>query len=216
VANITVGSAWAPAYSQVVTRNNVSYGGGVRARFIYDSLWYMLKGSLGLLGWFNPTVTDIPPGTRQNLPVQFLARQLDWTQPITLNTLAFAPDDVSSEEKELGSIMMEDVWVYYCDIFAESEAISLQLAGDMKDILWGKMSAVGRTFGPTVDILDLDQPGHYKIGYVEIANVTATRSPNVAQRWQQFLRVVRFEVCDWYILDNDDLSTGRAQWAFQP
>ena len=67
------------------------------------------------------------------------------------------------------------------------------MAHDIIAVLKGKFPLASRGNGPTIDICDLSQPGHYKIGYVLIQNTTSTRSPVFEQPWQQFLRVVRFE-----------------------
>jgi hypothetical protein len=210
-------SAWSPTYSQVVSRDEtISYAGGSRARFLYDSLYVVLKSGLQALGWLNPTIYDTPPGNRKNHPVNLLTKQLSWEEKITPNTIAFIPENNRSEYAEVGSELFEEnKWIFYLDIFGESEAVSLQLALDMIDILKGKFSMIGRTNGPTVDICDTAQSGHYKIGYVILSNLTSDRAPNYTQRWQQFLRVVRFEASDWYG-DDTDLGVGRGHWAFTP
>lgn len=223
--SVTVNSPWSFRYGQVVTRDqNISYGGGVRARFIYDSIWDIINNGLRALGWYNPTIYNsdgslnpsAPSNARKHHPVNFVPEQLNWDQEIQINTLAFVPENVTDKEWELGSLMTEDRWIYYLDFFAENEAISIQLTGDIRDILRGKLSSIGRGYGPLVDICDLAQPGHYKIGYVQIENVTVDRVPTYTQRWQRYMRTVRFEACDYYALDSDSISVGRANWAFQP
>ena len=161
------------------------------------------------------TIYDNPPGTCKNHPVTLLPKQLDWGKKIELNTISFVPEHDNSEYAETGSEFEEYKWIFYLDIFGESEAISLQLAHDIIAVLKGKFPLAGRGNGPTIDICDLSQPGHYKIGYVLIQNTTSTRSPVFEQPWQQFLRVVRFEASDWYG-ESEDLAVGRAHWAFMP
>jgi hypothetical protein len=208
-------AAWCPVYSQVVTRDEtIGYVGGSRARFVYDSLFAVLYSGLQALGWFNSTIYDTPPGNRKNHPVTLLPKQLGWDEKIALNTIAFVPENRHSEPAEIGSYFEENAWVFYLDIFGESEAVSLQLAVDMIDILKGKFTLIGRSNGPTVDVCDGSQPGHYKIGYVELDHLTTNRAPTYTQRWQQFLRVVRFEALDWYS-DDTDLGVGRGHWAFE-
>ena len=95
---------WSPSYSQVTTRDeNVSYGGGVRARLIYDSLWHLLNNSLTALGWFQPTIFDTPPGTKKYRPVTLLKEQQNSFEPIEPNTMAFVPENMTDRPWELGS-----------------------------------------------------------------------------------------------------------------
>jgi hypothetical protein len=209
MTTVTVAPAWGPVYSQVVTRDEViSYGGGTRARLINDSIWNTLNSSLTALGWFN--------SGRRHSPITLLAEQVAWDEPITPNTIAFVPENLTDQPWELGSEFSENRWTYYLDFFAEDEDISIQVAGDIMDILRGKLSLIGRGFGPMIDICDYSQPGHYKIGYITIENVTVTRAPTYPQRWMRYMRTVRFEACDYYDQDDDDLGVGRGHWGFQP
>lgn len=208
---------WSPSYSQVTSRDeNVSYGGGVRSRLIYDSLWQVLNSSFTALGWFQPTIFSTPPGTKKYRPVTFLKTQQSWDEEVAPNTMAFVPENMTDRPWEIGSEFYENRWIFYLDIFGDNEDISLQLAGDAVDILRGKLTAIGRGFGPMVDICDWSQPGHYKIGYLYIENVTDTRAPTYSQRWMRYLRTVRWEACDYYDQDVDNLGVGRAHWGFEP
>jgi hypothetical protein len=218
MTTLTVAPAWCPSYPFVVSRDeNISYGGGMRARLIFNSIWTVLNNSLSALGWFNSTVYDTPPGTKQYHPITFLAQQQNWDEPIEINTAAFMPEQNNDEYWEVGSLLTESRTTYYCDFFGESEALSIQFAGDIADILRGKLAIIGRGYGPTIDILDGSQTGaHYKIGYVWIENVTITRAPVYNARWMRYLRTVRFEALDYYDLDTDNLGVGRGHWSFLP
>jgi len=187
------------------------FAGGLRDRLIYDSLWYCFNASLGGLGWFDATIYDTPVGTRQNRPVTLQAQQIDWTEEISPNTIAFAPDNETDQDWELGTSLSQQTWRFYCTIIAESEPISVQLAGDVRDILRGRLSTIERDGGPYVNLYNWSAATPYRIGYLEIQNVSILRMPLYSEKWQRYMREVTWEALDWY---SDD-STEQI-WQFEP
>jgi hypothetical protein len=144
--------------------------------------------------------------------VTLTKEQVNWDVEIVPNTIAFAPEDVSDPGAwELGSDYRENRWGFYCTVIAESEPVSIQLAGDIRDILRGKLPEVGRGGGPFVDVFRWDAATPYKLTYLEIEHVAISRMPSYSQKWQRYMRDVRWEALDYY-----DSSEDSSDWAFSP
>lgn len=188
----------------------IGFSGGIRDRFVYQSLWECLNACLGELGWFEPTVFDEPPsnGTRKFHPLTFLDRQVEWDEDIIPNTVALVPENVVPQEWELGSQFMDMPWRYYATVIGANEAESIQLAGDIRDILLGRMNSVSRIGGPYVNIYNWSAATPYRIGYMIIEDVQVHRSPTFSQRWARYMRDVSWTCHDWYDsdLDQDDYA----------
>jgi hypothetical protein len=191
----------------------IGVSGGLRDRYIYKSLWECLYDSLEALGWFLPTRFDEPPssGTRDNHPVTFLDRQVEWDEDIIPNTIAFVPETQTNEPFELGTDFRENRWVFYCTVIGANESESLHLAGDIRDILQGKISTINRIGGPFVNLYNWGAATPYKIGYLEIEDVDIHRMPQFSQKWARYMRDVTWCAIDYY---DSDLDT--SAWAWVP
>jgi hypothetical protein len=190
----------------------IGFSGGQRDLFIYYSLWNCINDSLAALGWYDSTIYDTPPGTRVHHDVSLLKEQdVNWNEELVPNTIAFAPETYSDQTWELGSDFRENRWPFYCLILAESTDISMWLAGDIRDILRGKMSTIQRVGGPIVNIYNWSAATPYRVGYLEIEHATMLRPPTYSQKWQRYMCEVRWEALDYY---DSDLDT--STWAFTP
>lgn len=166
--------------------------GGLRARLIKDSFFYMLEGRLTALGWFD--------SGRQHLPVNMLAMPRNWDQPIEFNTLAVSAEDVNDTESEMGSNLAEDRWTVYVDFFAEDDSVGADLANDVRDILRGKMPSIGASRA-VLDVYDYRQATPPVIAYVDIENVLLDRARNFPRPWQQHWYAIRCDLVDEYYDD---------------
>jgi hypothetical protein len=161
--------------------------GGLRSRFIRDSLEQLVVGGLAALGWFGPG--------RDHSPIAVVDAPNDWDEPVEINSLAFADGGEDDIEMELGSTATEDRWVYYIDFYAEDESVGLHLSGDVRDILRGKLSSIGRT-NPSLPVYDYRNATPPVIFHCYLENVLVDRAKGFNQPWLRYWFSVRVDVVD--------------------
>lgn len=168
--------------------------GGLRARFIRDSVFEMIKAAVIDLGWTDPA--------RQHKPIYFSAQPGSWDEEVALNTVAVTQTDVRSEDSEMGSNLQEDRWTFYVDLFAEDESVGTHLIHDVRDILRGKMPSIGRG-RPNVTVMDYSLALPAPLFTCDIEDVVIDRANDFPKPWQRYWYVCRFIVVDEYG-DEDD------------
>lgn len=161
--------------------------GGLRARLIRDSLHSMLEDALTEIGWFD--------SGRTHKTVNFLDRPNSWNEQIELNSLIVTFDDDVSEEAEMGSMMTDDTYTYYIDLFAESNDLGEHLSGDIRDILRGKMEAASRT-RPSLTVYDYSLATPTEAFTCQIEEVIRDKAEGYEKPWQKHWFVVRCDVVD--------------------
>lgn len=164
--------------------------GGIRTRMIRDSLRNLIVDSMTDLGWFG--------ANRRHLPIQVIDRPNKWDDPIELNSLVVSLEDRYGDHAELGSNMMLDTWTAYVDFYAESDDIGMEVSGDIRDILRGKMSSIGRTRG-VLDCYDYREDPAIVFATLDIVNVFEDRARNFPNEWQAHWFVVRCDLEDEYM-----------------
>lgn len=167
--------------------------GGLRARLIRESLYRTLRQALDDLDWFNPN--------NPNLPITFVARQMNQDEQIEWNTIALSDEGDTSTELELGSQLAEQRWQMYIDFFAENDAIGLHLIRDMKDILDGRMSFIGRN-DPSFDVYDYRQATPPMLFRCQIEEVSVDRAHGFMKPWMEHWYSCAFLVVDSYSRDD--------------
>jgi hypothetical protein len=168
--------------------------GGLRLRLIADSIGNMIEDSLTQLGWLTPSL--------ERSDVRFTTEQLDPNVQITPNTVGLSTDDELGEEVELGSGLMENRWDMYVDVFAENTDVGLHLAGDIRDIIRGKMSSIGR-IAPICWVYDLRNATPDQLFYVEFEDVDMVRDKSWRQPKNRFWWTIHMVVLDSYDTDED-------------
>jgi hypothetical protein len=168
--------------------------GGRRVRFIRDSARFMVRDALEERGW-------LATG-RRHLPIQIIPAPNDWDEPLALNTLAVSMGDVDDSELELGSNLTEDRHGLYLDFFAESETLGLEVAHDLRDILRGKVQAIGRT-RPIIEVFDWSLATPAQLFVCQIQNVAVDRAQGFSDAWRKNWFSVSCDVVDEY---GDDLD----------
>lgn len=163
--------------------------GGLRARFIRDSIYYMLYDRLADLGWFDEG--------RHHDPISFTGDEVDREEEIKFNTIALVDEDLSEAEDELGSNLAEHRWQFYVDFYAESADIGKQLINDVRDILGGRMSTIGRD-DPSVDIYDLRDATPSIIFRVQIEEISVDRAHDWPKPWLKHWHACAFTIVDHY------------------
>jgi len=170
-----------------------TYVGGKRLACIQDSFYRMVRDSMEDLGW----LTSIP-GTRADVTI--LAEQINPGTEIKPNQIGISSEDMTDTEWELGSNLSEDRWDIFIDIFAENEGVGVALAGDLYDILRGKISAIGRTEKdfPVFDYTDDSVMFNCYLENIEINRVRDWDRPYNKYWW-----VVACQIVDYYYDDQD-------------
>lgn len=149
--------------------------GGLRSRLLHDSLVEVLKVGLTALGWFD--------SGRSHYPLSVLQGPHHWDIPVTYNTLVITNQGrETDDEVELGSHLSTDSVMFTVDLYAQSDALGIELTNDMRDILRGRLT--GANSAGLFPILDFRQPTPAPIGYATIATASVQRSiVQVPEEW---------------------------------
>lgn len=162
--------------------------GGLRLRLIRLSVYNMVNDALDQLGWFD--------GDRRHATVNVSDGPFD---EITYNAVALTYDPIDDEDVEMGSNLQENTWTGYADVYAESDALGLHLAGDIRDILRGKMPSIG-CYRPQVVVYDYTMATPPELFICEIEGVVLDKARDSKHpNWYS----VRFDLVDAYG-DEDD------------
>ena len=168
--------------------------GGVRKRLIKYSFEVMINDALDQLGWF--------ADGRGHRDVRVIGSPVDEDTEVLPNVVSIAAEDVSSMEWELGSNLEEIRWDFYVDIYAENDAVGLHLAGDIVDVLKGKLPSIGRA-RPQLHVLDYQQATPVELFRCQLEEVDMAKVRNWTQPWQRYWYVVGCQVVDYYADEND-------------
>ena len=123
------------------------------------------------------------------------------------NTIAITAEDVGDDEIELGSLLTEDLWTYYIDVYGDTDPrtmyAAMDCAYDIRDLLRGKLPTIG--YGnPAFPVYDLRQATPIVLFHCEIENVIVDRARDYPKAWQQNWYVIRLDVIDRYATELDD------------
>jgi hypothetical protein len=163
--------------------------GGLRQRYIRDSLYNMIRDSLDALGWFD--------AGRAHLPIMMIAKPVDTEDEIPLNTLSVSSGDLEGDEWELGSMMAEHSWMFYVDFYGENESVATHLIGDVRDILAGRHPDANRT-RTNFPVYDYSLATPTILFYCDIEEVMVDRALDFPRPWQKHWYACRFVVVDYY------------------
>lgn len=114
-------------------------------RLAFDTTRDYLVAQLTTLGWFGSV---LPFGAANAGPVVLLDYVPDNLSGIAPNTIAFTNGtDQEDKEAEMGADLgglWETDYVFFIDIWAESQGIAKQLASDVRAILTGRLAGCSR------------------------------------------------------------------------
>lgn len=168
----------------------MTVAGGLRVRFIHDSLHKYIKDALTELGWLDTN--------RRHMPVIFADGPVPSDQEVKLNTISLADEDLIELDAEMGSNLTETSWLYYLDFYAENATIGKELINDVRDILGGRMPSIGCD-SKMIPVYDFrEQPNPPVLFTVEIEGPMVDRSRDFVQPWLKNWYTCRFEVNDFY------------------
>lgn len=169
------------------------YAGGILYRLISDSLIATVRQSLGDLHWFDED--------RGHLPVTLYPEPLDASEAVEPNAVTFSMEDIINEDLEMGSNLAEHRIMYFIDIYGENKALSLHLAGDIKDILEGRFPSIGRT-DADFEVLDLANNPSDALFTCEIEEVVIDRNRFGDRPFEKFWWTVGLELVFSYYNEN--------------
>jgi hypothetical protein len=138
--------------------------GGLRDRMVFECFANMVKSSLTTLGWFE--------SGRSHAPINWRTSIVPEHEELPINTLTCASEDVRSEELEIGTGLSEDRTVVILDFYAENDALGRHVAGDIRDILRGKLV----TDHPGFVVYDLRESPPVPFSFAEIEGVMLDRA----------------------------------------
>lgn len=179
-----------------------AYVGGVRDRLIFDSVYAEIRDALDGLGWFDDPVDS--QGDPLRRPFRLQPEGFGDDGPVTPNVagVTFSTYD-GDDEMEMGSMLTENRLVFYVDVYAENDDVGRHLAGDLRDLLRGRMPSIGRG-RPYVDVLDYNQATPTTVFTVEIANVSSDHPVGAGVEHRKHWWVLRFEIVDTYTDEDDE------------
>lgn len=158
-----------------------TYAGGMLDRLLTLSLWNMIEDTLDELGW-----RDTGRGLG---PITIFRGSIDPYEPIESNTLAVSLEGIDDDPAELGSDATFDHYGITIDFFGATAATSKHVAGDVRDILRGKMPAAGRT-APRLDVLDYNLATPAVLFTAEIERVRSDPASGFTQEWLRYWRSI--------------------------
>lgn len=165
------------------------YVGGLRARFIRESVYQHVRSAITDIGWFD--------AGRVHLPITFLDEAVPNRDEVKINTAALSDETQDESEEEIGSNLSEHRWLFYIDFYGESDALSTHFIHDVRDILRGRFTHLGQT-GPHISVYDYSMATPGYLFDVQIENVLVDRAHNVPTPRLAHWYSVRFEVVDHY------------------
>lgn len=143
--------------------------GGLRNRFVRESIFEHVNDELTVLGWFT-----MDPVHQPLLVVYAFPEEED---PVEVNTLSMTTGSSSVDYTEMGSLDFARYGVYFFDFFAEDDGIGMHLIGDLEDFF-------KRT--PTLEVYDYEN-AKAVLNTVELtADVDVRKPTRITQPWQKF------------------------------
>jgi hypothetical protein len=170
--------------------------GGTRTRLIRTSLFNKVNTGLTTLGWFD--------SNRQHVPIQFVQKEVPASESVEPNIIGLADGPSSDVDIEVGSTLSEQRLNYYIDVFAESTALGLHIAGDIKDIIQGRFTTTLGEYGPIVSVYDYRLATPTELFQVEVESVIIDRPEFASSRvpWKSHYYSIAVTLLDHY--DTED------------
>jgi hypothetical protein len=162
--------------------------GGLRDRMVLESVLQAVVADLTTQGWFDATVYDSTPGTRQHRPITVVDEYPDDNAEVELNTLAFSFSEATGIDGEMGSKLEVHRMDIFVDFFAESDAIGRHVIGDIYAYLKEQRVLSVYDYRQATPPVEFD---------VDIEDDVAKRKPTRAVNpWQKHWHVVSMTVTD--------------------
>lgn len=155
--------------------------GGLRDRMLLQAFYDAIKADLTARNWFDPN--------RQHSPIVMIDQYPRDDEPPAVNTLAISMGDAFHDRAEMGSLSVDHEAFMYADFYAESDALSRHVAGDIAAWLMDNPRV------PVVDYEDPLRPIEF-YAYVTEGTVDVTRPTTASNAWQKHWSIVSWSVED--------------------
>ena len=168
--------------------------GGLRTRLIRESLFQTVHSSLGALGWFD--------SGRKHHAVNFRSHPMPRNVEIPQNTIVLVDAGINGSAGELGTNFTNFDLTFYFDIYAESDAVGMHLAVDIRDILEGRFNSIGRNM-PNINVYDYSLATPVQFATVAVSDVMIDSAQDSASRpyelyWYSIMCVLQDSYTDEY------------------
>lgn len=158
--------------------------GGLRDRLVFESFALHVKTGLEALGWVGVTTGPRKP------QFGFRTTPVPDVEEIPANTIAVTFETVDMSDGEIGSNLTENSHAAWVDIYTDTTdpngyALAMQISGDVRDLLRGKMRSIGfeEPVFQLVDNRDPDDPVVF--GWCDLEDIVQERSASEtrSKRW---------------------------------
>lgn len=167
--------------------------GGKRIRLIRESLFQEVKDGLTDLGWF--------ASGRKHLPVSIRSKEIDRNEEIPLNTIVLADGGIFETNIEMGSTLAEFSMSFYFDVYAESDAMGVHLAGDIRDLLQGRFTSIRNM--QTIRAYDYSLTTPTQFATVQIVGVAMDKAQTFSKPFEEHWYSISVTLEDSYNTESD-------------
>jgi hypothetical protein len=174
------------------------YVGGILYRLVFDNFVNMVTESLTDLDWFSDN--------RGHKPLKIYPEPIDENTAFDSNAMSISMEDIMETEAEMGSMLSEHSFSIYIDVYGENNVVAMHLASDIKEILQGRFTSIGRD-NPVFDVYDLSQATPEFLFYCEIEEVELDRSRFHSKPYEKYWWVVSCIITYTYNNDAEDYLT---------
>lgn len=165
----------------------MTISGGLRARLVRESLYTHVKDSLTDLGWFDPG--------RYHKPVHIRNYAYKVDEEIPLNSIVMVDGPMRGEDGEMGSNFVNSKLSFFFDVYAESDAMALHLAMDIRDICEGRINGL---VGAAFPCYDFSLATPVQFGSAVVVSTQVDKSVSIRYEFEEHLYMVLVEVEDYY------------------
>jgi hypothetical protein len=166
--------------------------GGLRHRFIKDSVFNYVATNVAALGWTSETnwhaAVDVRPDAVTDLDT------------IVQNTLALADEDLEENEAEFGTDFAEHLMTFYWDVYAENDTIGGALIHDVRDVLRGRFAPTlaSASEGPTLQVYDYSVSPPNPIFTVDVTRTIVQKSHTFTHAFARCWYSLHLQITDFY------------------
>lgn len=165
--------------------------GGRLFRLVENNFYVVVESGLRDLGWFDPN--------RRHKPVTVIPESIDPDDdlPIEPNLVSVSFENAREFGVELGTNLSENVCSAFVDIYAESKAVGMDLAGEVKDIIGGRYSAASLE-NPSFPIMNFSQATPTEISWALVSDIEVVRNRFYSSPHKRYWWTVACNVTYYY------------------
>ena len=152
--------------------------GGLRDRFIAESVFEHINNELTAKNWFALDASHTPLTVVYSFPED--------TDPVQKNTLAMSTGNADTAYVELGSLAFAKGIMLFFDFYAENDPIGQQLIGDIEHFLMKN---------PSLDVYDYEN-AKAVLFQAQVEDAYVRRPVRVTQPWQKHWITLSVEIED--------------------